>query len=231
MTVKDLLLKCDREKLIDIYTGMEDISASREKTMEILADLEAATPVYNDEWIILGAEFVSFTDSLPSRINLYLYKISEIMDSFRYCSFSDTSRLTESEYTELSDMISGIESYLIDLDEWENILGYRVEEDNIKKYGNERFMAEILWSMTYYGYSEREIQNKRREYSRSDVMSDNGTDESSISLNDMAALLFGNDIPDLTAFTADEETISQESAANMYSTYNVLKEFYEKIRL
>lgn len=230
MTVKDLLLKCDRERLIDIYSGMEDISASKEETEEILAVLGVTEPVYNAEWIILGAEFVDFTGELPSRVNIYLYKISEIKDGFRHCTVSDIRNITRTEYDELSDIISGIESYLIDLDEWENILGYTVDEDNISKFGNERFMAEILWSMTFYGYSEKNIEIKRREYNRAgDEPRNMASEENSVSLGDVAALLFGNDIPDITAFSADEGAISQESAANMYSTYNVIKEFYEKI--
>lgn len=220
MTVKDLFLCCDRQTLKAEFMGMEDVSATEEITERIFETLEKTEPVLSGNDVILGTEFVDVIEGLPRRIDVSLYKISEVIGKFRYCETADENNMTMDEYHKLNQLFSDVERYLIDLEGWDIILGSEVDEDNIKQLGKERFMAEILWSMTYYGYDEQSISRKRAEYERSNEESG----EDRISFDGMAELLFGEGF----SLSEGEEEINKENAANMLCSYKTLKAFYEK---
>ena len=48
----------------------------------------------------------------------------------------------------------------IDLTPWASTLGYVVDEKSLSIYGNERFVALVLWEMTWFGYDEDSIQEE-----------------------------------------------------------------------
>lgn len=222
MTVKDLFMCCDRVVLKKYFMEMDDVSADEKTVEHIFLTLEEEEAALSSDEVVLGAEFIDISDGLPRRIDVSMYKISEITDKFRYVELTDADSATKKEYDELNRLFSDIERYLIDLYEWKNILGFRIDKSNAEKLGYERFMAEILWSMTYYGYSEADIERKRREYSRTEAVT---MSDSSASLDDMMSLLFG----EMPLAEEEDEQINLENTANMLSSYNAIKEFYEAV--
>ena len=46
----------------------------------------------------------------------------------------------------------------IEIDDWSNILGYKIGEDELKKYDREYVVASVLWEMTWFGYDEETIK-------------------------------------------------------------------------
>ena len=55
----------------------------------------------------------------------------------------------------LNQMTFGLEA-----NPWANTLGYKVDECSLSFYGYEKFVAFVLWEMTWLGYDEKTIQEK-----------------------------------------------------------------------
>ncbi len=224
MTVKELFLNCDRAELKRLFMGIEDVFADEETVERIFSTIETKTAAASSDKIVLGTEFTDIADGLPPRIDVSVYKISEIKKNFSSCVIKDENSITADEYKALNEFFGSIERCSVDLEEWSSILGFRIDEDNAQLLGKERFMAEILWSMTYYGYSEADIERKHREYS-SFRTEENEQGDKGLSFDNMAAILFGGDL----SFPAEEEEqISLENAANMLGSYKAISAFYNK---
>lgn len=217
MTVKDLFSACDSALLIKCFCGADGI-IDAESAERLCQRLDKLVPVFSDENIILGTKYVSFDEELPDGIGVTVYKKSDIAENFRQLSVSSGNTLTDKAAVELSDMIDGIGGHSAELMSWRDIFGCEIDEDNAQRLGNERFMAEIMCAMTCYGYSEAEIDRARAKTGAS------ATDNDGISLDKMAMLLFGSELPQ-----NDEPFFSAETVANMVNTYNVLSSYYEKV--
>lgn len=213
MTVKDLFSACDKGVLSELFSQADSSGASAE---ELFTHLEAISPCASGERVILGTEYASFDEELPPMLELTVYQKPDIADNFRQLSFSGND-LTDKEFTELSDAIAAVGGHSPELMAWSDIFGCEVDEDNISFLGKERFMAEIICVMTCYGYSEAEIDRARARAGSSDT-------DKAITLDKMAMLLFGGELPE-----TDEPLFSAETAANMMNTYNVLSEYYKKV--
>ena len=50
------------------------------------------------------------------------------------------------------------EVYSIEANPWAETLGYIADEKSLSIYGNEKFVALVLWEMTWFGYDESSIQ-------------------------------------------------------------------------
>lgn len=221
MTVKDLFLSCDRQILKNYFMELEEVSVTEEMAEKIFSTINETEPVLSDDNIILGTKFVNTTDGLSDRIDVSMYKISEIMKNFRYCTIADKNRITLEEYAELTDFFSEIERCFIDGEAWGVVLGFLVDENNSEQLGKEQFMAEIICAMTLYGC----VENTSGKNVKSIAPVAEKQQEKTISIDNMAAMLFGEGFS-LTDNT--EDMISSENAANMYSSYNAIRAFYEK---
>ena len=54
-------------------------------------------------------------------------------------------------------------SWALEYTEWERWLGYEVDWETYNKYDKEFVIAHCLWEMTWSGYSQRSIQQRRKE--------------------------------------------------------------------
>ena len=217
MTVKDLFSACDSALLTKCFCEADGI-IDAESAEHLCQRLDKLVPVFSEENIILGTKYVSFDEELPAGIGVTVYKKSDIAENFRELSVNSGNTLTENEAVELSDMIDGIGGHSAELMSWCEIFGCEIDEDNARSLGKERLMAEIMCAMTCYGYSEAEIDRARAKTGAST------TDNDGISLDKMAMLLFGGELPQ-----NDEPLFSAETVANMVNTYNVLSGYYEKV--
>lgn len=217
MTVKDLFLACDSALLIKCFCEADGI-IDEDSAERLCQRLDKLMPVFSEENIILGTEYVSFDEELPAGIGVTVYKKSDIAENFRELSVNSGNTITDKEAVRLSDMINGIGGHSAELMSWCDIFGCEIDEDNVRFLGKERLMAEIMCAMTCYGYSEAEIDRARAKTGTST------TDNDGISLDKMAMLLFGGELPQ-----NDESFFSTETVANMVNTYNVLSGYYEKV--
>ena len=52
------------------------------------------------------------------------------------------------------------EKYGLDFTPWEEMLGMEVDEGTVEKYSKTGVAAHCIWEMTFYGFTQKEIQKK-----------------------------------------------------------------------
>lgn len=83
-------------------------------------------------------------EAITSNTNiLFIEKVETEVETFEAISLFDTVKK---------------EIYSIEVNPWAETLGYIVDEKSLSVYGKERFMALVLWEMTWFGYDENSIQ-------------------------------------------------------------------------
>ncbi len=65
---------------------------------------------------------------------------------------------------------SNNETYSIEAVPWDEVLGYTVDEASIAKYGDVKFTALVLYEMTYFGFSEKQIQNTIKAFNDEEAL-------------------------------------------------------------
>lgn len=65
---------------------------------------------------------------------------------------------------------SNNETYSIEAVPWDEVLGYAVDEASIAKYGDVKFTALVLYEMTYFGFSEKQIQNTIKAFNDEEAL-------------------------------------------------------------
>ena len=61
-------------------------------------------------------------------------------------------------------------TYSIEAVPWDEVLGYTVDEASIAKYGDVKFTALVLYEMTYFGFSEKQIQNTIKAFNDEETL-------------------------------------------------------------
>lgn len=51
------------------------------------------------------------------------------------------------------------EKFGIEINPWEDTLGYLADEQSLSQLGTDEFAALVLWEMTWFGFDEETIQN------------------------------------------------------------------------
>ena len=70
----------------------------------------------------------------------------------------------DEEYEHVSGVIPGDEqAYGIEFNSREEWLGMHLTEDTLKNYSNEDIIAHCLWEMTFFGFTDSEVQKKKDE--------------------------------------------------------------------
>lgn len=217
MNVRALFLSCDRD-VLKTYMRELECGMSEGELSDFIAEAEKCEPVISEERIVLGAEYIC--GELPPRIEITAYNISALKSGFRPFAFSDNS-LSDDEAERLSEIIfacSGTSAELMPLGE---LFGCDICEENISLLGRERFTAELLCAAAFYSSTSADKPVGAAAFSSSS----NEKNEGGISLDEMAALLFGGG----GYSEVSEPAFSAESIANMLSTYRSLKMFFESI--
>ena len=65
---------------------------------------------------------------------------------------------------------SNNETYSIEAVPWDEVLGYVVDEAILSTYGNVKFAALVLYEMTYFGFSEKQIQNTIKAFNNEETL-------------------------------------------------------------
>lgn len=124
------------------------------KVYDTLMNIEPKDLV--DDSVILNNEYIYNGEA---EISTTLYPIKDIIEKFKenadFESVKNAKDLTEDEMKSFDNIFEGITKYSYEIDDWENVLGYRVIiTDDELKYD---VAASILYEITFYGYDEETI--------------------------------------------------------------------------
>ena len=177
MLLYDLLKKADIGKVIeedpiktyDVVPEEERCDAY-ERFVNKLLDKE----VFNIPGILLGIEKydaienetcvdvgVYYRDEIESKIA----NISEI------CNTKSAKEMTEQEISEFLEMVRTDDpcepylpsGYAFEFSDWEEILGWDVDEKNLETIGVNKFLSFVLFEMTFNGFDEMSQEERKNE--------------------------------------------------------------------
>ena len=61
-------------------------------------------------------------------------------------------------------------TYSIEAVPWDEVLGYAVDKASLSTYGNVKFAALVLYEITYFGFSEEQIQNTIKAFNDEETL-------------------------------------------------------------
>ena len=128
----ELLNQCDIEFAISLFLEMcvnsPDIKHTEEAVRSAVADMKKLEAKKSD-CEILGIERIESLDEDDEDYDAaYMYNTNENI------------------------------KYGFEVAPWDWTLGYMVDETSLSLHGSERFVALVLWEMTWFGYDEETIQ-------------------------------------------------------------------------
>lgn len=168
MTVKDLFAMCDRNKLIariaakheDVPDGVNIIEAVAAQYVPVLAELEGIAPASGQEHFVLGIlveDHVEAMDFYMPDVKM-LFQPNSVLRGM-----TEEAICNSQEALEWASLVSVPESYVFCYTPWAEILDMRVCADNIVSVGAEELAANILYDMTFCGFTAKAIDEKIKE--------------------------------------------------------------------
>lgn len=173
VTVKETLLKCDVERLADVYVKLlsEDANIEMERILfcQWYHEILKAEGKKNEEYIIVpymacqnGRHFLDTGVIMPDEIKSKKEFTDDEKDvAEKMQQVADDWEGTEELKKELSNSAKAFwgikdlpEPYAYDLDEPEEVLFYMLPESLLELYGIEDVMAQIAYEMTFFGYGK-----------------------------------------------------------------------------
>ena len=153
------------------------------KFINYIKSIFATSP--DTDSILLGTYIYgnSIDGILQPKLEVSLYKASELTKCFKVNSdIENIKNVNDPGSTQLKeylDILYGTEydeehkatnsilpsSYAYEFEDWENILRYKVYEDNVKQVGVAKFLSIILSEMSFFGFDEHYKRNQRDELS------------------------------------------------------------------
>ena len=165
ITIKELLLQCNVEKLTDVYLGLlsEDTDIEKERVLFNLwiQKIEETQPIENTEKriIIPSMECGIVDDYTYIDISYVCYNDLKTISEFNE-DISHIKDMGNSELRKFLHSIPNIEHFAIDFILSAEILGYMISEASVEKFGKENVMAEIIYEMTFFSYDETEKEKQ-----------------------------------------------------------------------
>ena len=124
----------------------------------ILLGIEKYDAIENETCVDVG---VYYRDEIESKIA----NISEI------CNTKPAKEMTEQEISEFLEMVRTDDpcepylpsGYAFEFSDWEEILGWDVDQVNIDSVGVNRFLSYVLFEMSFNGFEEPSQEERRKE--------------------------------------------------------------------
>ena len=162
MILQDLLKICtdqDFKRIVKIWND----KTTKEQLKEFCKMLLTLTPKHSDD-ILIAIKYLeegkSFVDANLYHKNEFMEKASLVLDKVVLPVEANASRKTIDEFLEVTQNLVP-ESYAYEFSEWEDILGAEVYEENYIRFGRVRFLAAVLYELSFNGFT-REEQDERR---------------------------------------------------------------------
>ena len=168
MIVKDLFAMCNRDKLIaciaakheDVPDDVDIMEAVAAQYIPVLEELERIAPASGQEHFVLGI-------LVEGRVEAMDFYMPEVKMFFQPNSvlrlMTEEAIHTSQEALEWASLASVPESYVFCYTPWAEILDMRVCADNIVSVGAEELAANILYDMTFWGFTAKAIDEKIKE--------------------------------------------------------------------
>ena len=177
MTFYDLLKEVKAEDVVrnqecDRFAplpGEEEIT--EEEKIQIykhfIDKLLSLTPAENkDKKVLLGAKCRDTYINNETITDVALYYIDDVLTAMTEYYPEEKNNLSdeelEQEFKKRVNATTLPSGYAYEFNEWEDILGYEVDEDNVNAIGKEKFAGIVLYEMSFNGF-DRESQDERRE--------------------------------------------------------------------
>lgn len=163
MNVKELIQSAPQFELIDDFLSIMDIppertEASKERFGEFLDRLDGIEPT-STGYVILG---VVYAENGRERLEANLYCESELPglaeikgELAKFDSDSDAEKLCNE--------VSNTKRYAYEYTPWSEILGFRVLRSNARDVGFAKLAAAVLYEMTFFGFSEKNVEAEREK--------------------------------------------------------------------
>lgn len=137
-----VLQSCDEFKVVSEFLAMikcQDKCSVNKNIRDALKTLSQKTPKKSDNEVLFIEQLKDRQDEGENLYNVYLLDRSDK------------------------------KTYSIEAVPWDEVLGYAVDEASIAKYGDVKFTALVLYEMTYFGFSEKQIQNTIKAFNDEDI--------------------------------------------------------------
>ena len=165
MIVKDLLYQCDVCDVAEawIKKGYDEVTPSRtyETLHELISELKSRQPVIGN-YVVLGIEYAYD----ESEIIATVFDIDEINDTFKIYPEIESASDDETDTSKIEHIIEYVKLPIpcaYELTEWNEILGFGMDEQNAEKCGKANLLADILFEMTFFGFDENKVIKAREE--------------------------------------------------------------------
>ena len=255
ITVKELFVDVFNNSLEDFtntYIRMcsenSDTKQHRLAIKEAIKEITNTNPINNvDNWTLIATPIQEHIDlnELDTYLDMSIYKYEDIKSKgINYLKSLENLKITEllnnfNNYTldELKtklNTIQHIDNYGFMLSDWSEILSYNIFECNLKHICKVEFAAKIFYEMTFCGFSNSTIQEKRNEIDEQLKEIENMTEcelqEHTLSLEDIEKMLkFEGYIDNKTEEEKNKElenimiSTTKDTLYNKNVEYNIFK--------
>lgn len=168
MTVKDLFAMCDRDQLIaciaakheSVPDGADIAEVVAARYLPVLEELAGITPASGQEHVVLGM----LVEDGVEAMDFYEPEVKMCFQPNSVLRFMTEEAICDSqEALEWALLASIPESYAFSYTPWAEILDMRVCADNVASVGAEELAADILYEMTFWGFTAKAIDEKIKE--------------------------------------------------------------------
>lgn len=138
-----MLQSCDEFKVVSEFLAIikcQDKCSVNKNIRDALKTLSQKTPKKSDNEVLFIEQLKDRQDEGENLYNVYLLDRSDK------------------------------KNYSIEAVPWDEVLGYAVDEASIAKYGDVKFTALVLYEMTYFGFSEKQIQNTIKAFNDDEAL-------------------------------------------------------------
>lgn len=171
MNIKELILCQPVEDVVRAFVGRLRVEAEqREKAIQhmtkFVLSLRDIEPCESGH-LLLG---IYHFDDDGEFLDPCLYSKKELLTEFEseselshLKSLAEIDSLDDEELDRLAHSKPRPESYSFILSPWNEILGYEVHSHNVQDIGAVALCAEVLYEMTFFGFTEEKVKAERRK--------------------------------------------------------------------
>ncbi len=171
MNVKDLMMRLPAAEIAEAFVDKLDIDDTRrakatQRVTALILSLRKIEPCETGH-LLLGIYHINEDGEF---LDPCLYSRKELSDEFeseseisRLESMAEIDALEEKEIERRAHCKTLPESYSFMLSPWKEILGYELDDRNVREVGAAALCAEILYEMTFFGFDESAVEVERQK--------------------------------------------------------------------
>ena len=173
MIVKDLVNECSEEIVLGILGAQIPHKGKTAQEMihgyaNILAKMRNIEPEETENVLLASSGCLGGIYGRPID-EIALFPLNDIRENFRLNEEWDaivdaeTYENLPQDAADLKSEYSGLVRDCMNEGNWAEVLGYLLDEENVKEYGKENILAKILYEIAVWGFDEDEIREELQE--------------------------------------------------------------------